>query len=75
MSLAGGSPAPTRTEHGRCATCGRWGQGRWLYDLTAYTAVVEHCPPRRESPQLTIAFAVSLSAIVLVCVLLLTIWR
>ncbi|MFB7672972.1 hypothetical protein ACFC26_16340 [Kitasatospora purpeofusca] len=41
--------------------------------------LVEHCtgdaPARRDPPQLTIAFAVSLSAIVLVCVLLLTIWR
>ncbi|WP_327679456.1 hypothetical protein [Kitasatospora sp. NBC_00458] len=75
MSLAGGKPVPARTGYGRCAICGRYGRGRWLYDLTPYTAVVEHCPPRRDSPQLTAAAAVSVAALVLLCVLLLTIWH
>ncbi|MFD8695615.1 hypothetical protein [Kitasatospora sp. MBT66] len=89
MSLAGGEPMPapdtSRVEVGRCVTCRSWSWGYFIVDLTPFTALVLHCgdedgvggpiPPGRDSPQLTAAAAVSVAAVVVVCVLLLTIWR
>ncbi|MFB7674405.1 hypothetical protein ACFC26_23630 [Kitasatospora purpeofusca] len=77
MNPPGGSPAPTpdkaRVEYGRCSSCGDWAYGYFVEDLTASIARVQHCD--RDSSRLTAAAAVSVAAIVLVCVLLLTIWR
>ncbi|MFD7410603.1 hypothetical protein [Kitasatospora purpeofusca] len=80
MSPAGGEsmPAPdtSRVEVGRCVTCRSWSWGYFIVDLSASVALVEHCTPAEpDSPRLTAAAAVSVSAVVLVCVLLLTIWR
>ncbi|WP_159400512.1 hypothetical protein [Streptomyces sp. XY431] len=88
-SLADNEPMPApdtaRVEVGRCVNCRSWSWGYFIVDLTSCTALVLHCededgtdratPPGRDSPQLTAAAAVSVAAVVVVCVLLLTIWR
>ncbi|KJY32589.1 hypothetical protein [Streptomyces sp. NRRL S-495] len=77
MSPPDGGPAPTpdtdRVEYGRCTGCGDWAYGYFVEDLTASIARVKHC--ERDPSRLTAAAAVSVAAVVLVCVLLLTIWR
>ncbi|MEV7358224.1 hypothetical protein [Kitasatospora sp. NPDC091276] len=47
MSAVGGTPveAEERVERGLCLVCGRWVRGRFVRDLTQYTAEVDHCPP------------------------------
>ncbi|MEV6972548.1 hypothetical protein [Kitasatospora sp. NPDC093806] len=70
-------------ELGRCPDCGAWLRGRFLADLTPHIALVEHpgclmVPERhgeRDPVRLAAAFAVSVAALVIVCVLLLTVWR
>lgn len=43
--------AEPRTEWGVCPVCGRYAEGRFLEDLTPYTAVVEHCAsPNQPNP-------------------------
>ncbi|MCX4752877.1 hypothetical protein [Kitasatospora purpeofusca] len=74
-------PAPdtTRTALGTCTGCGARAYGHFVGTRKARIVLVEHCtgdePARRDPPQLTAAAAVSVAAVVLVCVLLLTIWR
>ncbi|WP_405006494.1 hypothetical protein OHV13_22480 [Kitasatospora purpeofusca] len=90
-NLAGGEPMPapdtSRTELGRCITCRSWAWGYFVVDLTPSIALVQHCTdsedgaddgpsgPGHDSPQLTAAASVSVAAVVVLCVLLLTIWR
>ncbi|WP_405008885.1 hypothetical protein OHV13_06675 [Kitasatospora purpeofusca] len=79
-SPAGGEPMPapdmSRTEVGRCVNCRSWAWGYFIEDLTASVALVEHCAPAEpDSSRLTAAAGVSVAAVVVVCVLLLTIWR
>ncbi|MER5350564.1 hypothetical protein ABT093_09560 [Kitasatospora sp. NPDC002551] len=72
MSVAGGTPVPQaadedRNELGRCGACGAWTRGRYIRDLTAHTALVEHCLPAGEEPlALRIAFAVSIGLLLAV---------
>ncbi|MFH9348310.1 hypothetical protein [Kitasatospora sp. NPDC017646] len=40
-------------EYGRCTVCGRWVYGRFIQDITAYVAEVEHCPSRDTDPSTT----------------------
>lgn len=74
-------PAPdtSRVELGTCTGCGDPAYGYFVETLPGRPPLVKHCtgdePARRDPPQLTAAAAVSVAAIVLVCVALLTIWR
>ncbi|GHF86785.1 hypothetical protein GCM10018790_75340 [Kitasatospora xanthocidica] len=49
MSVVGSDPV----EYGRCVSCEGWGWGRWIEDLTASVALVQHCRirPLSNGPQ------------------------
>ncbi|MFD5081842.1 hypothetical protein ACFWOG_04270 [Kitasatospora sp. NPDC058406] len=71
-------PDAGRVELGTCIGCGARAVGYFVEQRPGRPALVEHCTgdeAHRDSPQLTAAAAVSVAAVVLVCVLLLTIWR
>ncbi len=52
MSMVDGAPVEEdRSELGRCRYCGVWTRGRWIEDLTAHVAIVEHCPDPDEPPE------------------------
>ncbi|MEU4296325.1 hypothetical protein [Kitasatospora aureofaciens] len=55
MSAVGEAPVvpegEEQTELGRCTVCGAWVRGRFVQDLTAYVAEVEHCPPPDADPR------------------------
>jgi hypothetical protein len=52
VSVAGGTPVEEdRTELGQCEYCDARVHGRWRYDLTPYTSIVEHCPGPDQPPE------------------------
>lgn len=71
-------PDMGRVELGTCTGCGDQAYGHPVEGPPGCPVRVEHCTggeDRRDSPQLTAAAAVSVAGLVVLCVLLLTVWR